>query len=130
MDDLASKLGELLNNPESMERIKNLASMLGGSAAAAASANPAPPAAIPAAPEPPAEEAHAPAMPSVDNESLQMIMKIAPLLSRVRQEDDSTRLLHALRPFLGEEKRKKLDEAIKLMQFLRMVPYIRNMGLF
>ena len=33
-------------------------------------------------------------------EMLQSIMKIAPLLSSVQQEDDNTRLLYALRPFL------------------------------
>jgi hypothetical protein len=116
MDDLASKLGELLNNPESMEKIKNLAGMFGATSA-------------PAVPDPP-EEVRAPTVPPVDGESIQMIMKIAPLLSRVRQEDDSTRLLRALRPFLKEDKQTKLDEAIKLMQIVRMVPLIKNIGLF
>lgn len=120
MDDLTSKLGELLNNPESMEKIKNLASMFGASSAPA-----------PAEPsQENVEEKNAPAAPPVDADAMRMVMRIAPVLSKVRQEDDSTRLLRALRPFLGEEKRKKLDEAIKLMQFVRLVPYFRSSGLF
>ncbi|MCI1990298.1 MAG: hypothetical protein LKJ59_03025, partial [Oscillospiraceae bacterium] len=34
MDDLSSRLGDLLKNPENMEKIKNLAAMFGGDGAA------------------------------------------------------------------------------------------------
>lgn len=124
MEDLASKLGELLNNPESMEKIKNLANMLGASSPPPSAEEPARP-----EPEPPAPPG-APAVPPADTDAMRMVMKIAPVLSRARQEDDSTRLLRALRPFLGAERQKKLDEAIKLMQFVRLVPYLRGSGLF
>jgi hypothetical protein len=151
MDDLASRLGELLGNPESLERIKALAGMLGGGEAA-----------LPPVQEAPAQNAPKPAEPSFGPESMEKlralagmlggaaqgapsfaqgspepdadimrtVMKLAPMLSRARQEDDSTRLLRALRPFLGEARRKKLDEAIKLMQLVRVVPFLRGGGLF
>lgn len=121
MDDLSSMLGEFLKNPESMEKIKSLAGMLGGGSGPPPSAPAAPPAV------PLSEPDNRPA--GEDQESLRMMMKLAPMLSRFRQEDDSTRLLRALRPFLNEEKRKKLDEAIRLMQLVRMIPFIRNSGL-
>ena len=89
MDDLAGKLNELLNSPEGMARIQNLANMLGQNQQAAP----------------------------------------APMLAAVRQEDDSTRLLRALRPLLGEERQKKLDEAIRILQFMRMLPMLRQSGL-
>ena len=114
MDDLSSMLGDLLKNPENMEKIKNLAGMLGGGGG--------PPPASSASPEPD----NRPAGP--DPDSMKLVMKLAPMISRFRQEDDSTRLLRALRPFLKEEKRKKLDEAIRLMQLVRMIPVIRSSG--
>lgn len=51
------------------------------------------------------------------------------MLSAARQEDDSTRLLRALRPLLGPERQKKLDEAIRLLQMMRMLPLLRKSGL-
>lgn len=125
MDDITSKLGEMLNNPESMEKLKNLVSMFNG----AAGPSPAAPNSTDASPPPEKPEKNSPE-PEVDKGSLEMIMKFAPLLSRARQEDDSTRLLRCLRPFLSEPKRKKLDEAIRLMQIVRMIPFLKNSGLF
>lgn len=134
MEDLSSKLNDLLKNPESMEKIKNLAAMFGGEGAFEAPA----PSAAPRhetqrEPQQRAQQQETestPAMPSIDPEILRSVMKIAPTLSRVRQEDDSTRLLRALRPFLGDRRQKKLDEAIKLMQLARMVPFLKNSGIF
>lgn len=129
MDDLSSKLSDLLKNPESMEKIKNLAAMFGGSGALEA---PEPADAPQRTPSPPPaqEKGSIPSAPSIDPEIMRSVMKIAPALSRIHQEDDSTRLLRALRPFLGERRQKKLDEAIKLMQLARMVPFLKNSGIF
>ncbi|MFU0832085.1 MAG: Signal recognition particle protein [Oscillospiraceae bacterium] len=122
MDDLSSMLNGILKDPESMEKIKSLAGMLGGGGGS-------PPASPPASasPAPNAGDNRTPG--NVDPDSLKMVMKLAPIISKFRQEDDSTRLLRALRPFLKEEKRKKLDEAIRLMQIVRMIPFIRKSGL-
>lgn len=123
MDDLSSMLNDILKNPESMEKIKNLAGMLGGGTGA-------PPASPsePAAQAPAEQENTVPE--GVDQDSMRMMMKLAPMISKFRQEDDSTRLLRALRPFLKDDKRKKLDEAIRLMQIVRMIPFIRESGIF
>lgn len=115
MDDLASKIGELLNNPGSLDQIKSIAGLLGGAASSPQ----------PASPQPEQNES----APGVDGDMLQTIMKVAPLLSNFRQEDDSTRLLRALRPMLCEERQKKLDEAIKLMQLMRMLPLLKGSDL-
>ena len=32
--------------------------------------------------------------------------------------------------FLSEAKRKKLDEAVKLLQFIRLIPFLKDSGLF
>ncbi|WP_312695350.1 hypothetical protein [Caproiciproducens sp.] len=117
MDDLAAKLSELLSNPGTLEKLKGLTGMLGGAAAEPAAESP--------SPEPPNNSSPL----GIDSEALQMITKVAPLLSGFRQEDDSTRLLHALRPMLGAERQKKLDEAIKLLQLMRMLPLLKNSGI-
>lgn len=114
MDDLAGKLSELLNSPEGMERIKNLAGLLGQSAPPAP---PAPPAAVPSSNGNPL---------GLDGDTLKTIMKVAPLLSNFRQEDNNTRLLRALRPMLSCERQKKLDDAIQLMQMMRILPMLKG----
>jgi len=124
MDDLSSMLNGFLKNPESMEKIKSLASMLGGSGGSESGPSP-PPESVPAVPA--VRDNRAPE--GLDQDSLRTVMKLAPIISKFRQEDDSTRLLRALRPFLNEEKKKKLDEAIRLMQIVRMLPLIRGSGL-
>lgn len=65
----------------------------------------------------------------LDSDTLQTISKILPLLSTFRQEDNNTRLLHALRPLLGPERQKKLDEAVKMLSMLRLLPVLRGQGI-
>lgn len=140
MDDLAGKLNELLNSPEGMAQIQNLAQMLGQNQQDDAS--PAPSSPLPANNGNGASlgalssllggmggssSAGAGALP--DANTLQMVTRLAPMLSAARQEDDSTRLLRALRPLLGPERQKKLDEAIRLLQIMRMLPLLRKSGL-
>lgn len=117
MDDLAAKLSELLGSPGGLDKLKGLAGLLGGAAAESAA-------------DPPSSEPQQSGSPlGIDSEALQMMTKIAPLLSSFRQEDDSTRLLHALRPMLGAERQKKLDESIKLLQLMRMLPLLKSSGI-
>ncbi|MFR1215347.1 MAG: hypothetical protein ACLSCV_12170, partial [Acutalibacteraceae bacterium] len=65
----------------------------------------------------------------VSPEMLNTVMKIAPLLGSINQEDDNTRLLHALRPLLKSERQKKLDEAIKIMRMLKFLPLLKEQGI-
>ena len=125
MDDLASKLGELLNSPGALDSMKSLAGLLGGTSAPAQSSAP-----QSSAPQPPAPQSEQDSpLAGMDGDMMQMIMKVAPLLSGFRQEDDSTRLLRALRPMLSEERQKKLDEGTKLLQLMRMLPLLKNSGI-
>ena len=134
MDGLGSKLNGILNDPQSMEKIKNLAAMLGLNS----SGGPAAPAPEPPSPPPPPAHVEPPptglsslsGLQQLDPQMLNIIMKIIPALSSIRQEDDATRLLRAIRPFLGEVRRKKLDESIRLMQIVRLVPLLKQGGLF
>ena len=164
MDDLTEKLNAILNNPQEMEKIKNLAGMLGQQS-------------TPAPSQPQSETSlsdgdtlsrllgqaggaegiasmlgqlggaqalsgllgntnqsnHSATTPIVSNgldpNLLQSILKIAPILGSMQKEDQNTQLLHALRPLLGPERRKKLDEAARMMQLLRILPLLKGQGI-
>ncbi|WP_416201321.1 MAG: FH2 domain-containing protein [Thermocaproicibacter melissae] len=126
MDDISSRLSEILSDPASMERLRNLAAMFSGTSQQDHEPQPAPPPqqnTQRAQPQPQGQ------MPSLDPQVMGLVMKLAPVLSAMRQEDNSTRLLNALRPFLGEDRRRRLDEAMRILQLARILPYLRNSGL-
>ncbi len=60
----------------------------------------------------------------------QILFKLQSALSLLREEDNNTALLRALRPLLSEERQKKVDDAIKIMQLIRLLPLVKELGLF
>jgi len=56
------------------------------------------------------------------------LLKVQKLLSQ-RKDDSSTALLRALKPHLSEENRKKVDEAVRIMELLDLLPLIKESGL-
>lgn len=125
MEDISRKISELLSDPQTLEQIKGLAGMFGQNSESHAeqpSANYQPPPAP--APEVKTEQSFMP-----DANMLGMMMKIAPLLKNMDREDDSTRLLRALRPFLHEERSRRLDGAIRLLGIMRILPLLKGAGL-
>lgn len=127
MDDLSSKLGSLLSDPSIMEQISSLAGILGSEATPQSPPQP------PAPQSPPSAQSGA-GLPTglsmPDPQMLGMMMKLAPLLGAMNEENNSTRLLHALRPFLSEKRQSRLDSTVRLLGLLRLLPMIREMGLF
>ena len=117
MSDIASQINSILSDPEMMKQIQGLSGLLGQSDNTENTAPPLPP----------------PQKSPLDvfgADGMQTAMKLVPLLSKLRQEDDTTRLLYAIKPFLSEQRQKKLDEAIKLIRIINLVPLIRQQGLF
>lgn len=97
MADFEQALNNLLSNPEAMGQIMNLAGMLEGKEDS--------PPASEETPSPLSDE-------SGDTVPIEPLLK---LLQAYRSTDEqSTALLNALRPFLREERRDKLDRAIRL----------------
>lgn len=124
MDDLAQKLTELLDSPEGLEKMKGMAEMLLGSA------DPAP---APTEPSPPPPKAAAPAVtpfPGLAPNELQTMMRMAKAFQSIPKEDSRTNLLLALKPHLSEPRQAKVDEAIKLLKVVSMMPILREQGLF
>lgn len=125
MNDLTSQLNQILGNPEMMEQIKGLSGLLGQSAPDSASAPP--------APAPPAmqyqQQSRSSPLDILGNDGMQMAMRLIPLLNSIKQEDDTTRLLRAIKPFMSPPRQEKIEEAIKLLQILKILPLIKNQGL-
>ena len=122
MEDLGQQLQKILSDPQSMQQIQGILGSLGNSAPA------------PAAPGPDlsglgAAQQEAP-LATLTPQALGMVAKLAPLLGRGNQEDDATRLLRALRPLLGEARQKKVDEALRILQMMRLLPLSKESGLF
>lgn len=60
---------------------------------------------------------------------IEAIMKMGELMSQMNKQDDSTRLLLALKPHLKPENRQKVDSAMKLMKIMNILPLLRDSGI-
>ena len=115
MDDISQKIGQLLSDPSMMEQIRSLRAMLGSSQQES-----------PAPPPQPSVQPQQNTLGALSPDMLGMMMKLTPLLSSMNEENDSTRLLSALRPFLSEKRRGRIDGSIRLLGLMRMLPLIKN----
>lgn len=112
MDDLSEKLSGILSDPEAMRDIAALASQLGVDASG-----------VHSKPEPQPE-------PEPLGDTAALIGSLAPMLGSLNQEDEVTRLLEAMRPFLSEERQLKLDKAKRLIRVMKLMPLIKDLPLF
>lgn len=130
MDDLAKKLNDLLNSPDGMQKIQAAASSL-GILAGNGSNNTADTSASSAS-----ESLSASLSPSVSTADgsplgdMELITKLMPLLSNFRSDDQNTILLKALRPYLQDDRQHRLDESIKILQLLKVLPLLNDKDIF
>ncbi len=117
MDELNDKLARLLSSPDGMQKIQSAMAALGGMAG---DTPPSPPPPAPA--EPPPSAGSLAGLPD-----LGMLAKLAPLLGN--QENDDTRLLNALRPYLHGEREHRLDNTMKLLRLTRLLPLLQEQGI-
>ncbi len=103
------KLGAILNNPQAMGQIMELAKSIGGG-----EEKPATPSA-PAAPEPEPSSAGS----GIDPRLMEVGMRA--LAAYQDADDRKTTLLQALRPFVREERYKKVDKAIQIARMSKAV---------
>ena len=112
-DDLSSKLSGILSDPEAMREVAALASQLGMDA-----------------PGVHKEESPQPTAPQDSDQTAAMLTGLMPLLGSLKQEDETTRLLEAMRPFLSEERQIKLDKAKRLIRVMKLMPMLKDLPLF
>ncbi len=63
------------------------------------------------------------------DQAMSLITKVAPLLSDIGKEDDTSRLLTSLRPFLSDQRKEKLDEASKFIKIMKMLSKLKDTNL-
>lgn len=126
MDDLSDKINRLLSSPDGMAKIQAAMASLGGMP----EQPPAAPSAAPAPSSPPGT-----ATPSGGESptggrlpDLSMLTRLMPLLGNINQDDDDSRLLQALKPYLHGDREQRLDEAIRLLRLARLLPLLREQG--
>lgn len=130
-DDLMNKLNEVLNDEESMKQIKELASMLG---ADDSSDNSNPPFDISKilggetqnTSESGSQKPSASSAPDID---IGKIMQFKGMIEASGKSDKNVALLLALKPLLKEEKQAKVDQVIKILRLLTMLPLLKESGL-
>ena len=64
----------------------------------------------------------------IDPENLEMMMKVQRVMELMNQQKDNrqTRLLTALRPFLKQERKERLDHAVKLLKFSGVIEIMKE----
>lgn len=115
MNDLGTQISQLLSNPEMMEQIKGLSGLLGQSA----------PDSPPTVPQ---KKQQSP-LDMLGGDGMQVAMKLLPIMNSLKQEDDTTRLLRAIKPFLSPQRQDKIEEAIRLLHIMKILPLIKDQGL-
>lgn len=120
MDDMTEKINQILSDPESMEKIKNLAGMFANSQGSADNSG--------------GETKHNDdsggddtGLPPIDPATL---FKIKNALDVIKKDDPRINLLVALKPVLNYKRRQKVDEAIHILRLLSLVPLLREQGIF
>ncbi len=66
------------------------------------------------------EEVPAPEPPQESPLDLDMILKLGSVFSQLNEEDERSRLLNDLKPFLSEDKKGKVDRAVQLLKLARV----------
>ena len=107
MDGMEDKLGTILNNPQLMQQIMSMANSL---SASQAEQNPSPP---------------TNSMPDFDPAMLQKIMALA---ENLNVNDNQKALLHALRPYLTENRIQKLEKAMRAAKLANAASAALNSG--
>ena len=107
MDDLNQKLAQILNDPESMNRVRQMAESILS--------------------DKEEETTDDSIFGSFGSEELGNIMSIVSRLNN-QQNDARTSLLLALKPHLSEAKQEKVDTAIKILRLLDLLPILKESG--
>jgi len=115
VDDLSEKLQSLLTDPESMKNIAQLAAMMNEDHGAAA--------------EPLANEETDSCTEPDDGFDFSKLLLVGEIMEQLQQQDDDTRLLLALKPYLSEERSKRVDRAVKLLRLYTIVMSLKEKGL-
>lgn len=120
MADFDETLNRLLSNPDAMSQIMQLAQSLGGGASAPPSPQPTPqPTAAPPSQAPGGGDLLSSLTGGVDPS---LLLKLMPLIQELggQQPSNARQLLYALKPYLKEERRGKIERALQLARLFHV----------
>lgn len=107
MSEMEDRLNSVLNNPQMMQQILSMAQSMGGQN----------------------QKEDSPqiidSMPDID---LGMLQKISGLAGQSGIDKDQRSLLHALSPYLSQERINKLEKAMRAAKMARMATALMNSG--
>ncbi len=141
MDNLGELLGSVLSDPEAMSKIRSLGKELGLSTDADNTANTQPQktqattpdlsslAALIAGNSQSNTNQSSSVLGTLSPEMLSSVTRLMPLLSSFSEEDETSVLLNSLRPFLSPMRRKRLDDAGKMLKVMKLLPKLRSTGI-
>lgn len=113
MDDIAEKISQILSDEESIKQLGEIAQMLGFSPDSAS-----------APPVRQQEQQNGGDMPDIG-----ALMTLAGKLKDAGTDDDNVNFLKALRPLLSEEKRPRIDRAVKILKLINLLPVLKDSGI-
>ena len=111
MDNLESQLGAILGNPDMMAQIMSMAQKLGGD---------------PGSPPPPPPPTEPSGMP--DGIDPGMLMKLAGMASSANVDPNQRSLLSALRPYLTQDRIRRLEKAMRAAKLAGIASTILGSG--
>lgn len=110
MEDMESKLGQILSDPQMMGRIMSLAQSFGAQEEA-----------------PPAQEQHQSFSPTPDID-IGTIQKISSIMSKTGIDRHQQALLQALTPYLSHQRVNKLEKAMRAAKLAGMASVFLGSG--
>jgi len=116
MDDLAGMLSQFLSSEEGMNQVRAVASALGLDDS---------PVGQQAPPQQPIPQQQG-GIQGLDAGTLLLLQQAATTFS---QSDPNTELLRALKPHFSPERARRVDDAVRILQLLRLLPLLRDSGL-
>ncbi|MDD6269551.1 MAG: hypothetical protein PUA84_05815 [Oscillospiraceae bacterium] len=111
MDDLFGRMQSVLSDPESMQQLQELASLLGN--------------------DDDSDEEQAAHQEKSSGDSgfdIGKIMQLSSLMNSTKNDEDAALLL-ALKPHLKEERQKKVDKAVKLLKLIDVWKTLKDTGM-
>ena len=111
MDDLSRKLADMLNDPDTLNQVRQMAESILGEEK---------------------NEENAPKAPDISDIFGGVdISSLISIISRLKssENDDRTKLLYALKPHLSEPRREKVDTAIKILKAIELLPLLKDSGI-
>ncbi len=115
MEDLTSKITELLQSPDSVEQIKAMAASLMGNSNNNETTN--------KSSQPILED-----LGGLGDIDVGSLMRVASILKN-SGNDNRSGLLLALKPHLSEERQPRVDKAIKILKLVSLIPIFREQGI-